>query len=82
MFSCVCVCVCVCAEGLCMGQRTEEGEEEEVGGALNNSSCSNEGVTINTEQYTVVSLHLLAQVRIQDKGENTMISINKRQTLS
>uniref|UniRef100_A0A0P4W833 Solute carrier organic anion transporter family member n=1 Tax=Scylla olivacea TaxID=85551 RepID=A0A0P4W833_SCYOL len=38
-------------KGLCMGQ--------ESGG---NSSCGAEGVAINTEQYTVVFLHLLAQV--------------------
>lgn len=38
-------------KGLCTGQ-----------GSGGNASCGGEGVAINTEQYTVVTLHLLAQV--------------------
>ncbi|KAG0722494.1 Solute carrier organic anion transporter family member 4C1 [Chionoecetes opilio] len=52
-------------KGLCRGQ--------EEGGPVGNASCTGEGVAINTEQYTVVVLHLLAQVRIRYKDGNQRV---------
>lgn len=49
-------------KGLCRGQQEGKEAAGAGGGAESNSSCTEGGGDISTEQYAVVTLHLLAQV--------------------